>query len=73
MTAAAPRCPVPACPVRYRGGPDRPCPEHQADAADLHQLAAELLAAPGGTTGKAAPVWQPAGPLHDDRPREARP
>jgi hypothetical protein len=25
-----PRCPSRGCPIRYRGGPDRPCPAHQA-------------------------------------------
>jgi hypothetical protein len=25
-----PKCSYPGCPIRYRGGPDRPCPAHQA-------------------------------------------
>jgi hypothetical protein len=28
--ATLPRCPFRGCPIRYRGGPDRPCPAHQA-------------------------------------------
>jgi hypothetical protein len=36
-----PRCSFPGCPVRYRGGPDRPCPQHQDDSG-VHQAAAEL-------------------------------
>jgi hypothetical protein len=33
MTTAPPlaRCPAKGCPVRYRGGPDRPCPMHQPE------------------------------------------
>src|SRR6516162_9449351 len=29
-----PRCPIRACPVRYRAGPDRLCPEHQDHDGD---------------------------------------
>jgi hypothetical protein len=51
-----PRCPVRGCPVRYRAGPDRACPEHQDQAHDeLGERMAELtgtdtdalMAAPG--------------------------
>jgi hypothetical protein len=39
VTTTLPRCPFPGCPIRYRGGPDRECPEHQNEtiqaAADL--------------------------------------
>lgn len=64
-----PRCPERGCPVRYRGGPDRLCPEHQAEAADVAQLAEELgaeLAAPKGITGKASP-WQADRPGGESR------
>jgi hypothetical protein len=58
----SPRCPFRGCPVRYRGGPDRPCPEHQhADpyAAFAAQSAGINLAArpseqDGGDDGPAA-------------------
>jgi hypothetical protein len=44
---STPRCPVRGCPVRYRGGPDRLCPGHQADHDDTGQpTRAALLAAP---------------------------
>lgn len=46
-----PRCPFPGCPIRYRGGPDRPCPDHQADNTGwtdrLAELQDSMLAAPG--------------------------
>jgi hypothetical protein len=32
--AALARCTERDWPVRYRGGPDRPCPQHQADDHD---------------------------------------
>jgi len=36
-----PKCTMAGCPVRYRGGPDRPCPMHQDDSG---RAAAEALA-----------------------------
>lgn len=47
-----PRCTEPACPVRYRGGPDRPCPMHaDRDSGDTlaarMQAFADLSAMPG--------------------------
>ena len=49
---STPRCPVRACPVRYRGGPDRLCAEHQADdstvtAAGLSQHRSVWADGPG--------------------------
>ena len=41
----SPRCPVPACPVRYRGGPDRLCPAHQHEQ-DRDTSAPELMEGP---------------------------
>jgi hypothetical protein len=38
-----PRCTTKSCPVRYRGGPDRPCPAHQDDGdGDIASAAASL-------------------------------
>jgi hypothetical protein len=37
------RCTTPACPVRYRDGPDRPCREHLADDQQAISLAAAEL------------------------------
>jgi hypothetical protein len=45
-----PRCTEPGCPVRYRGGPNRPCPIHQDEVDELATLMAEYdvaMAAPG--------------------------
>jgi hypothetical protein len=58
-----PACPVRGCPVRYRGGPDRLCPDHVDEP--VRDPAAEawrerldaLMGAPGGllaATGSAA-------------------
>lgn len=43
-----PRCPFKGCPVRYRGGPDRLCPEHQREdgGTDLAERMAAVMAAP---------------------------
>ncbi len=38
-----PRCPVKACPIRYRGGPDRLCPSHQDDGHGDITAAAQAL------------------------------
>ena len=50
-TAARPRCPFPGCPIRYRGGPDRECPDHQPDDIGwnerLEQMQAAMLTTPG--------------------------
>ena len=43
-----PRCPVRACPVRYRGGEDRLCPVHEHDHEDHPVAPAWLLDDPGG-------------------------
>jgi hypothetical protein len=45
-TSRGPRCPAPACPVRWRGGADRLCPDHAPapDPPPLPGLAALLLA-----------------------------
>ncbi len=40
--APLPRCPFKGCPVRYRGGPDRLCAEHQHGGGDLLAAAREL-------------------------------
>ena len=56
MISNRPRCPEPGCPVRYRGGPDRPCADHQDDRDDVHAHAAAygaLLSAGRGVTGQA--------------------
>jgi hypothetical protein len=51
-----PRCTEPGCPVRYRGGHDRPCPihpqEHSADdwQARMDALGVEMASAPGDYT-----------------------
>jgi hypothetical protein len=53
MTAPAlARCTTPACPVRYRGGADRPCVDHRDDPAPaldarIEQWTGVLQAAPG--------------------------
>jgi hypothetical protein len=41
-TARLARCPAKACPVRYRGGPDRLCAEHQHGDRDMASAAAQL-------------------------------
>ena len=41
-TTALARCPFKACPVRYRGGPDRLCAEHQHGDGDIATAAASL-------------------------------
>jgi hypothetical protein len=60
---ARPRCPVRACPVRYRAGPDRLCPIHQHDAGD-HPVVipAWLRDAPHGVTGQARNALAPDPP-----------
>jgi hypothetical protein len=40
-----PRCTMPGCPVRYRGGPDRPCVMHRADETDLLNTRAAAMGA----------------------------
>ena len=43
--ARGPRCPVPACPVRYASGEDRPCRDHKReDATDQADARAWSLA-----------------------------
>ena len=53
-----PRCPSPACPIRYRGGPDRLCADHQPDTIGWNQRLEEMqlamLAAPGDDDPPAA-------------------
>jgi len=53
-TATLPRCPHKGCPIRYRGGPDRPCREHRPDNTAWSGRLAELtqtMAAPGDHDG----------------------
>jgi hypothetical protein len=45
---AGPRCPAPSCPVRWRGGPDRMCPDH---AEDEPARLPEPWRRPGGADG----------------------
>lgn len=60
-TTPGPRCPFPACPVRYRAGSDRPCPDHAPPPAEpgrrtVGQAAAtasELLSAAAAAAGSA--------------------
>ena len=57
MTALA-RCSERSCPVRYRSGPDRPCPLHAGDGGDtlaarMAAYGAVLQAAPGCTLSDA--------------------
>jgi hypothetical protein len=55
ITAALARCPFKACPVRYRGGPDRLCAEHQDGGGGIRAAAAslgiDLSKAPGDYDG----------------------
>jgi hypothetical protein len=51
--ASRPRCPERGCPIRYRGGPDRACPEHQ-DEPDWSRMAwTTLMDAPAPVAGQA--------------------
>jgi hypothetical protein len=52
------RCPVRGCPYRWRRGPDRMCAEHEREVAVNHgeRLAAALMVAPRGVTGKVQPA-----------------
>ena len=53
-----PRCTEPGCPIRYRGGPNRPCPLHasgddgMAARMDAYRAA---MAPPGGSDGGEQP------------------
>jgi hypothetical protein len=40
--SSLPRCPFPGCAIRYRGGPDRPCPAHQADPGGIDGIAERM-------------------------------
>jgi hypothetical protein len=69
--SSLPRCPFRGCPIRYRGGPDRPCPAHQAgDGIDgiaerMAQFAIQLEDGDGDGDGDGASriVVRPDGPL----------
>jgi hypothetical protein len=50
------RCPVRGCFQRYRGGPDRLCPEHQRSAGMGELASADLMQAPTGDQRRAQPV-----------------
>jgi hypothetical protein len=67
-----PRCPVSACPVRFRGGPDRLCAVHLAD--EVTMLAPQALASitAGQWHGElpAGPAELPAGPAGPGDPGE---
>lgn len=60
LAMTSPRCTERSCPVRYRGGPDRPCPQHEDGHGDsfddLGQRMSDFMAAPGdrGDGGGAA-------------------
>jgi hypothetical protein len=54
ITTALPRCPARACPVRYHGGSDRLCSDHQdshhtGSVADRIEDLTGIMAAPGET------------------------
>lgn len=36
------RCPEPGCPVRYAGGSDRPCPDHDPAAPEAPAIASTV-------------------------------
>jgi hypothetical protein len=59
VTTTLPRCPFPGCPVRYRGGPNRECPEHQnetiAAAAELGIDLTRMDTPPGDSGERTAP------------------
>jgi hypothetical protein len=52
------RCPAPSCPIRWRTGPDRECPEHR-DTDDAVTRAAEELGIDLASTKQ---VWHPGDP-----------
>jgi hypothetical protein len=57
VTTTLPRCPFPGCPIRYRGGPNRECPEHQNEV--LHaaaDLGIDLLGSYGAPMPGASPA-----------------
>jgi hypothetical protein len=56
-----PRCTVPGCPVRYAGGPDRPCRDHAAederDQADARAWSLASMHTGSGHRWPACPAW----------------